>query len=170
MKFNFKIKTWVLGFIMVSGAEMQAQANPLKFALGMERRALVGGTSLNNLHGKAELVPGGWAGIALGIDNDFDVFHLAGDFKYDLIKTAAAGFFVRAELGFVKGTQGVSADPDADTSGISAATLMGFEYALTTNLKASFAYGFQYLFGYGANHFGITNNDAFGNFGMHWFF
>jgi hypothetical protein len=148
-----------------------ASANNMKIAAGIERVAFVGGASLNSMHGQAELIPGGWAGATFGFNNDFDVINFAGDFRYDLFKTNASGIFVRGSLGFVKGVLGGGAPAaDADTSGISSAALLGFEYAMTGNLKLTMAYGFQFLFGYGDTTLGFTNNDAFGNFGVHWYF
>jgi hypothetical protein len=159
---NFYLKTLFIASVIVLGAN----ANANKFAFGVERTTFVDG-AMNTLHGHVDVMPGGSAGANFGFDNDFDSLYLGGDFKYDLMRTNASGVFAKGTLGFVKG---VLVGGAGDNSGFSAGALLGFEYSLTANLRLSMAYGLQFMFGYGDSVIGLTNNDAFGNFGVHWYF
>jgi hypothetical protein len=167
MKISRFFKQGIILFTLSLGIHLQSFAGTKDIGVGIERLAFLGGGSLNTLHGRYEITPSGAVGASFGFANDFDVIYFGGDYKHELIKTTAASLFATGNLGFIKGLVGGGAD--TNNSGFSAAALLGFEYSLTSQLKISMAYGLQFLFGLGDNTFGFTNNDAFGNFGIHWY-
>ena len=135
------------------------------FAVGIERRAFVGPGSMTLAHGLVLLNDKMAAGFGVGFDNGIDNLIVGGDYRMGFFSSGSTNLFAQGNLSYLKSTAGA-----ASNSGIAVGLLAGFGYSLSSNLKVSFAYGLELGFGGAfAKHFGITNNDFVGNFGIHWY-
>ena len=140
--------------------------NSKEFALGINRFVTVDGISINSLHSWLGIMPKAYIGLGFGMDANFGEAVLFGDFRYDVIHKGSASLFLDGQAGWRK----INLGGDHHINGFAMGMLGGFDYALTQNLHASFAYGLEFLFSDLSDHIGITNNGFEGNFGLHWFF
>lgn len=144
-------------------------SSSFKVGVGLQRLAFStsGVTSINQLHLALGVSDRMQLGLGFGISKNFGTAAIGGDLRYDLVKRGNHSLFLNGTANYIRigGTSG-------SENGFAAGILFGFNYGLTDNLHASFAYGVQLQFGLNdSNHVATTNSgDYVGNFGLHWYF
>jgi hypothetical protein len=114
------------------------------------------------LHGTYGIDEKNAVGFGLGAAEDFDTIGLMADFRHTLVSRGTASLFAEGAIGFVKTN---------DTKPFSILAGFGFDYGVTDNLHASFAYGLDVSFGTGVTeNFSTTQGPFHGNFGLDWKF
>ncbi len=139
----------------------------VKFAIGFKEKVTAIGTALTVLNPLLVLGDHMTIGLDFGFDANFDVFGVGGDFRYYIFNAGAASLFGEADVGFAH-TAVAAGSLNNFISGLE----LGFQYALTPNLKISTSYGLELAFGDGSqgHHIGITQGSFVGNYAMHWYF
>ncbi len=147
-------------------AEEDVMHSRVNLGVGVYEFVTVDQLAINTLHAWLELSPKLYVGAGFGTDADFGSAALFADLRYDFIRKGAAAFFGNFQAGWRRLNQTAG----NHVNGLATGILGGFDYAMTENLHASFAYGLQIFFASDWNdHVGLTNNGWQGNFGLHWF-
>jgi hypothetical protein len=132
-------------------------------AIGFQRVAAVSAFGINQLHFMMEPTPGLWLGVGMGMDSNFNTALIGGDFRFNMAVYQGSALFLALQAGWLR----VNTD-----GGFAGGAGLGFDIPVVgEKLRASVAYGIQFAAAIGTdNNFGITNNDFYGNFGLHWYF
>lgn len=143
-------------------------SSDFKIGVGIQRLAYgTSGNALNQLHLAMGITERMQLGLGFGIARNFGTAAIGGDVRYDLVKRGQHSLFINGTANYIREGNGTSSE-----NGFAAGVLFGFNYGLTENLHASFAYGVQLQFGLNRpDHVATTNTgDYVGNFGLHWYF